>query len=244
MKAEKNQKEKSMEKGPIEEESQARIMLLEDICFSYEGEIALRHVSLTVNKGECIVLEGPNGSGKSTLLRLMNGLIFPEIGTYRFLGREISRKSLKDVRFSKWFHQHMGYVFQNSDVQLFCSSVEEEIAFGPRQMGLSEEEVHRRTEDTIALLELNALRDRAPYHLSGGEKKKTAIACILSMNPDVLVLDEPLAGLDRKTGAWLQEFLRKLRESGKTLVLATHNELLAEALADRILTMNEEHGID
>jgi cobalt/nickel transport system ATP-binding protein len=138
----------------------------------------------------------------------------------------------------------MGFVFQNADVQLFCGSVEEEIDFGPRQMGLSEEEIKRRREDVIRLLQIDHLRGRAPYHLSGGEKRKVAVACILSMNPQVLVLDEPLAGLDRKTQEWLTGFLLDLKDAGKTMVIATHNDELAHLLADRIVYMNEEHEIE
>lgn len=216
---------------------------LEDICFAYDGEVALRHVTLHIKRGETIALQGGNGCGKSTLLKLLNGLVYPEIGTYTFDGKEISEKSLKDNQFSKWFHQKVGFIFQNSDVQLFCGSVEEEIEFGPRQMGLSEEEINRRLEDVIQLLGIDKLRKRAPYHLSGGEKRKVAIACILSMNPEVLVLDEPLAGLDKKTQEWLTGFLLALKTAGKTMIIATHNDELAATLADRIIYMSEEHEI-
>lgn len=217
------------------------IMELRDVCFAYEDQIALRCITFDIAKGETIVLEGPNGCGKSTLLRLLNGLVFADEGTYRFEGREISRQSMKDSAFSKWFHQRVGFVFQNSDVQLFCTNVEEEIAFGPSQMGLPEAEVKRRTDDVITLLGIDSLRERAPYHLSGGEKKKVAIACILSMNPEVLVLDEPLAGLDRPTQEWLIGFLLKLKKAGRTMIIATHNEELAEKLGDRHIFFNDRH---
>lgn len=214
---------------------------LNQVCYAYEKQIALRYITLSVNRGETIVLEGANGTGKSTLLRLLNGLIYPEEGTYYFEGHEISAQTMKDNRFSKWFHQKMGFVFQNSDVQLFCSNVEEEVAFGPLQMGLPEEEVKRRVNDVLRLLDLEALRDRAPYHLSGGEKKKVAIACVLSMNPEILTLDEPLSGLDRASQEWLTDFLLKLKKAGRTLIIATHNETLAERLADRHIVFNEKH---
>ena len=138
----------------------------------------------------------------------------------------------------------MGFIFQNSDVQLFCSNVEEEISFGPRQMGLSDEEVKQRTDDVIALLDIEKLRDRAPYHLSGGEKRKVAIACILSMNPEALVLDEPLAGLDRKTQEWLVGFLLDLKKAGKTLIISTHNDELAHTLADRLVVISDDHTVE
>ena len=216
---------------------------LDNVCFAYEGHIALRYITLDVARGETIVLQGSNGCGKSTLLKLLNGLVYAEEGTYRFDGDVINEKSLKDNVFSKKFHQRVGFIFQNSDVQLFCSNVEEEISFGPRQMGLSEEEVKQRTDDVIELLGIGDLRERAPYHLSGGEKRKVAIACILSMNPEALVLDEPLAGLDRKTQEWLVGFLLQLKEAGKTLIVSTHNDELAHTLADRLVVISDDHAI-
>lgn len=221
----------------------APLFSLDNVCYSYEGHIALRYITLNIEKGETVVLQGPNGCGKSTLLKLLNGLVFPEEGTYTFDGTPITEKALKDNRFAKAFHQRIGFIFQNSDVQLFCNNVEEEIAFGPRQMGLSEEEVKKRTEDVIALLGIDALRERAPYHLSGGEKRKVALACILSMNPEALVLDEPLAGLDRNTQEWLTDFLLQLKAAGKTLIVSTHNDALAHTLADRLVELNEDHTI-
>lgn len=217
---------------------------LDNVCFAYEGHIALRYITLDVARGETVVLQGSNGCGKSTLLKLLNGLVYAEEGTYRFDGDVIDEKSLKDNVFSKRFHQRVGFIFQNSDVQLFCGNVEEEISFGPRQMGLSEEEVKRRTDDVIALLGIEDLRERAPYHLSGGEKRKVAIACILSMNPEALVMDEPLAGLDRKTQEWLVGFLLDLKKAGKTLIVSTHNDELAHTLADRLVVIGDDHSIE
>ncbi|MBQ8925251.1 MAG: ABC transporter ATP-binding protein [Clostridia bacterium] len=217
---------------------------LDKVCFAYEGHIALRYITLDVARGETVVLQGPNGCGKSTLLKLLNGLVYAEEGTYKFDGDVIDAKSMKNNVFSKQFHQRVGFIFQNSDVQLFCSNVEEEISFGPRQMGLSEEEVKQRTDDVIALLDIEHLRERAPYHLSGGEKRKVAIACILSMNPEALVLDEPLAGLDRKTQEWLVGFLLELKKAGKTLIISTHNDELAHTLADRLVVIGEDHSVE
>ena len=215
-----------------------------NLCYAYDNYIALRQVTFSVSAGETVVLQGPNGCGKSTLLKLLNGLLFPAEGTFRFQGKDITEKTLKDKRFAKEFHQKVGFIFQDSSLQLFTGSVEEEIAFGPRQMGLSEEAVTQRVNDVLQLTGLTALRDRAPYHLSGGEKKKTAIACILSMNPEVLVLDEPLAGLDTKTQQWLVSFLKELQSAGKTLIISTHNNALAEELGHRFIRMNDNHTIE
>lgn len=228
------------------------ILELKNINYSYGGAVsALNDITLDVIKGEALVLMGPNGCGKSTLLKVMNGLLHHESGEYlikgdRGKGNEsflITEKTLKNSGFSKWFHQQCGFIFQNSDVQLFCGSVEEEIQFGPLQMGLEKTEIERRTEDVLKLLQIEALKDRAPYHLSGGEKRKVAIACILSMNPKILMLDEPLAGLDRQSQEWLKDFLISLKDTGKTLIISTHNDELAKSVADRIVYMDERHTI-
>ncbi|MCQ2491614.1 MAG: energy-coupling factor ABC transporter ATP-binding protein [Lachnospiraceae bacterium] len=219
------------------------IIELKNLCFAYEQHVALRYITIDIKRGETIALQGDNGCGKSTLLKILNGILFANEGEYLFEGRPITEKSLKDNSFAKYFHQKIGFVFQNADIQLFCGSVEEEIAFGPMQMGLSREEVAKRVDDVIALIGIEHLRNRPPYHLSGGEKRKVAIACILSMNPDVLVLDEPLAGLDKKSRQWLLDFLLQLKKAGKTMIFATHDDNLATLLSDRIIDINERHEI-
>ena len=216
---------------------------LKNVCYAYGKEIALRYINLNIQKGESVIIQGPNGCGKSTLIKLLNGIIFPMEGSYTYQGLEITEKTLKDTRFAKWFHQQMGYVFQNADTQLFCGSVEEEIAFGPTQMGLSENEIRQRTEDCLKLFGIEKLRERPPYHLSGGEKRKVSLACILSMNPEVLILDEPLAGLDENTQKMLIDFLKKFHVSGKTLIIITHNNQLAKELGTRFIRMNDKHEI-
>ena len=217
---------------------------LRDVCFAYNGQIALKHIDMSVQAGRTVVLQGSNGCGKSTLLKLINGLIYPEIGTYTFSGEQITEKKMKDSAFSKRFHQRIGFVFQNPDAQLFCNNVRDEIAFGPVQMGLPDEEIERRVNDMMELIGITSLADRAPYHLSGGEKKRVAIASVLSMNPEVLTLDEPLAGLDKRTQDWLFEFLLQLQSIGKTLILSTHDDALAHRIGDNIVYMTEEHTID
>lgn len=219
------------------------MITLEKVCFAYEHEVALRYVNLHIEKGESLVIQGPNGCGKSTLIKLLNGIIFPSEGHYLYKDHEITEKALKDRQFAKWFHQQMGYVFQNADTQLFCGSVEEEIAFGPTQMGLSEGEIKQRTDDCLKLFGIEKLRERPPYHLSGGEKRKVSLACILSMNPEVLILDEPLAGLDKNTQKMLIDFLKKFHAAGKTLIIITHNNQLAKELGTRFIQMNENHEL-
>lgn len=207
---------------------------LTDVSYSYYEDVVLENLSLNIKEGEAVAICGDNGSGKSTLLKLINGLIFPQKGTYKFDGVEITEKQMDNSDFSKVFHQKIGFVWQNPDTQLFCSSVEEELAFGPMQMGLSEEEINKRVEDSLELLGLKHLRKRPPYYLSGGEKKKTAIASILTMNPTVWTLDEPLSSLDKKTREWLIDFLKALKQAGKTIVFSSHETTLVESIADRV----------
>ena len=210
---------------------------LNDISYSYYQDEVLSHFSLNIKEGESIAVCGDNGSGKSTLLKLINGLIFPKTGYYKFEGIEITEKQMEIAEYSKLFHQKIGFVWQNPDTQLFCSSVEEELAFGPIQMGLSEEEIQKRVNDTLELLDLTKLKNRPPYYLSGGEKKKTAIASILTMNPSVWTLDEPLSSLDKKTRDWLIEFLQALKKAGKTIIFSSHETTLVEALADKTINI-------
>ncbi len=216
---------------------------LENISFIYDDNLALKDISFSIEKGECIGLEGDNGSGKTTLIKIINGILFASSGKYIFNGKEISQKTMKNESLAKELHQKIGFVFQNPDTQLFCNSVRDEIEFGPRQLGLSEEEIKTRCDDVMAMLGITNIQDRAPYHLSGGEKKKTALACILSMNPEILVLDEPMNGLDRKSREKLLGFLVAWKSAGKTLIIATHDDKLLNLLTDRIITISEDHTL-
>ena len=215
----------------------------EDVCYAYDGEPVLRHVDFAIEQGQAVVLCGPNGAGKSTLLRMINGLIYPEIGCYTFEGQSIDEKRMRGHKYSKWFHQRVGFVWQDPAVQLFCGSVEEELAFGPQQMGLPESEIRQRVREAMELLGLMRLAGRAPYTLSGGEKKKTAIASVLTMNPSVWTLDEPLSALDEATQDWLVEFLQALKAAGKTLIFSTHDRRLAADLADVRLEVDAAHQV-
>ena len=212
---------------------------LKNVCFAYDGNPVLQNINLSIDKGEAVALYGANGSGKSTLIKIINGIIFPEIGEYLFESKKITPSLMRDHKYSKYFHQRIGFVWQNPDVQLFCGSVEEELAFGPEQMGLPETEVKQRVEDTLKLLKIEKLRYRAPYYLSGGEKKKTAIASILTMNPIVWTLDEPLSALDEDTKTWLTEFLLDIKKVGKTIIFSSHDSNLIKQLADKRFDMGQ-----
>jgi cobalt/nickel transport system ATP-binding protein len=216
---------------------------IKNVSYSYSGITALRNINLSIKSGEAVALMGPNGSGKSTLLKLINGIITPNSGTYIFDNEEITHNKMQDTKFSKLLHQRVGFVFQNSDTQLFCANVYDEIAFGPRQMGMTETETDLRVDDCMNLLNIQEFKNRSPYHLSGGEKRKVAIACVMSLNPDVFVLDEPMNGLDPRTQRWLVEFLVKLNKAGKTLITSTHNLELLPEISNRAILFDENHTI-
>jgi len=219
-------------------------MELKDVSFEYiTNEIVLKDINLDICSGEKIVILGANGSGKSTLQKILNGLIFPTKGEYKAFSQLVTEESLNDEQFSQAFRQRVGFIFQNSDAQLFSSNVWEEIAFGPLQMKLSFQKVKHRVDGVIKMLNLESLNDRPPYKLSGGEKKKVAIASVLSINPQVLILDEPTNGLDPRTQRWMINLLIDLNKAGKTLITCTHNLDIVEEIADRVIVFSEEHNI-
>ncbi|HTN81542.1 MAG TPA: ABC transporter ATP-binding protein [Acidimicrobiales bacterium] len=215
-----------------------------DLHYRYLGRFpALDGVSLTVHRGEKVALLGANGCGKSTLLKLLDGLLFADLGTYRAFGELITEDSLEDEQASRGFRSRVGFVFQNADAQVFSPTVREEIAFGPLNMGLATSEVEQRVDDTLRMLGIEELADRAPYQLSGGEKKRVAIASVLVMNPELLLFDEPTAALDPRTQQWLIELIVELNRAGKTIVLATHDLDTLHLLADRCVVFTEEHRL-
>lgn len=220
------------------------VFQLKEVSYYYLDKIpALRDVSLEVMPGERMAILGANGSGKSTLMHLLDGLLFPSSGKLLAFGHELTEKSLEDPEFNRFFREKVGFLFQNPDVQLFCPMVWEEIAFGPLQLDLPKEEILRRVEDVLEMLGIRELRDRPPYALSGGEKKKVALGSILSINPQVLILDEPTNGLDPRTQQWLIEMLAELHLAGKTIIAATHDLSIVEEIADRVVVMDEGHKV-
>ncbi|WP_461205391.1 energy-coupling factor ABC transporter ATP-binding protein [Clostridium sp. DL1XJH146] len=219
------------------------MILLDNITFKYKKRIALNDINITIKKGESIALIGENGSGKSSLLKVLNGIIFPKQGEYYFEDNLISEKTLQDNIFSKSFHQKVGFIFQNSDAQLFCPTVFEEVAFGPRQMNLEENEVNKRVSDCLELLNIKELKHENPYNLSGGEKKRVAIACVLSMNPSILTLDEPMNGIDPKGKTFLRNLLIDLNKSGKTIICSTHDFEYVEGIFQRAIVFSKDHKI-
>ena len=220
------------------------ILVCSDVSFAYlEKFPALDQVTMQVNRGEKLALLGANGSGKSTLLKVLDGLVFPQSGTFTAFGEPVTEDSLEDEQMSQGFRSRVGFVFQNSDAQVFSPSVREEIAFGPLQMGMTREETLTRIDEVLAMLDISELADRAPFQLSGGQKKRVAIASVLVMNPEVLLFDEPTAALDPRTQEWLTGLIEELGAAGKTIVHATHDLDVLERLADRCLVFSEDHRI-
>ncbi len=196
------------------------IFRLEGVGYRYEGDITgLENVDLEVRRGDVVVL-GPNGSGKSTLLKVLDVLYQPTQGKFYAFGEEMTEKKLADKRFNRFFRKNVGLLFQDPKVQLF-STVEDELAFGPRQLGASVEEVEERVNRTIELLNLEGLRGRYPYSLSGGERRKVALGSLLTLDPGAYLPDEPTASLDPQAEGRLIDLLLSLREEGKTLIIAT-----------------------
>jgi cobalt/nickel transport system ATP-binding protein len=210
---------------------------LENISFDYEGIPAICSLSLQIAQGERVALLGPNGSGKSTLLRILDGLYFPTSGSLKFRNFELSKDNLGNQQFCFDFRRRVALVFQNPDVQLFNPSVFDEVAYGPLQLQWTKEEVIRRVEETLAFMSLSHLRDRPPYRLSGGEKKRVALASVLVMDPEVLLLDEPTATLDPKSQSQIVDLIQQWKGSSKTVVTATHQLEIVEDIADRVLVL-------
>ncbi len=221
------------------------IITLEGLSYSYHEKItALDNVSLEVKERERFAVIGANGSGKSTLLQIMSGLVYPSRGKVLFRENEVSEDSLKNKGFLKFYRERVGYVFQDSDVQLFCPTVLDELLYGPLQLETDEKEAMDRVYEVMKMLNIESLKDRPSYMLSGGEKKRVAIGSVLTMNPEVLLFDEPTNGLDPRTECFLVELMLGLSEAGKTLVIATHDLSLVDELNARTALLSEEHTIE
>lgn len=234
------------EQGAMHEDrGAAPAFQLRGVRYAYTGDrFALDGITLTARPGERIAILGANGSGKSTLIKLLDGLVFAQEGEFVAFGEAITEKALRNEAIAHRFRRRVGFIFQNSDAQLFSPTVRDEIAFGPLQMGLPPDEIAARIADIAALLDIERLLDRSPFQLSGGEKKKVAIAATLVINPDALLLDEPTNGLDPRSQQWLAELLQRLHGAGKTLITATHDLAFASEIAERAIVFSESHRIE
>jgi len=220
------------------------IFELEDLNFSYLGKYpALNNINLRIEKGEKITLLGANGTGKSTLLHILDALVFPDNGQIKFYGQDLNEKLFNDEKFSRQFRRKVGLVFQNPDVQLFCPTVKEDIVFGPLQLGIAHNEIKRRLDNLIEILNIKDLVNRQPHQLSVGEKKKVSIASVLIIEPEVLLLDEPTAGLDPATCRHLLDLIDEFHAQGKTVITATHDLHMVPEVAEKIYILNNERTI-
>lgn len=220
------------------------IFELRNLYFSYLGKFpALCGIDMNINKGEKIAIIGANGSGKSTLLHILDAIIFPDKGTVKAYGRELKESVFSDENFSRNFRKKVGLVFQNPDVQLFCPTVKEDILFGPLQLGMEKDEIETRLEEIIDILNIKDLLYRSPHQLSIGEKRKVAIASTLIINPDVLILDEPTAGLDPLTARHIIDLLIKENVSGKTIITSTHDLHIIEEISDIVYVFSQKKKI-
>jgi len=214
------------------------------VHYAYEdGVPALCGASLAAAPGERIVVLGANGCGKSTLLKLLGGLIFPQKGSYRAFGREITEPLLSRDPFGMFFRKEIGILFQNSDAQLFNPTVEDEVAFGPLQMNEPPDSVGAKVRAALDAFGLGPIAGRPPFALSGGERKKVAIASVMVMDPRVLLLDEPTAGLDPRSSRELVDAIVGAEEAGKTVITATHDLHIVSEIATRVLVFGEDRRI-
>lgn len=213
-------------------------MMLEarNITFSYDdGTEALNNVNLKVDKGDIVALLGKNGAGKSTLFLHFNGILRPDKGEII-----IDEEKLKyDKKSLIKFRQKVGLVFQNPDDQIFAPSVEEDVAFGPLNLKLPMEEVQKRVHEALERVGMVGFEKKAPHHLSGGQKKRVAIAGILAMKPEIMVFDEPTAGLDPKGASKIINLLKELNEQGITIIISTHDVDLVPQYANKVYVLHE-----
>ncbi len=210
---------------------------LENVSFDYDGIPALTNLTLQIEAGQQVALLGANGSGKSTLLRLLDALYFPSTGSITFNGEELSHERLRQDDVSYAFRRRVALVFQNPDVQLFNPSVFDEVAYGPLQMEWPASQVRDRVNHTLDFMGIAHLRDRSPHRLSGGEKKRVALASAIVLDPDVLLLDEPTATLDPRSQSQVIDLLQEWRSTSKTVITATHQLDIVDDIAQSVVIM-------
>ena len=214
-----------------------KIIKTNDLTYEYpDGTKALEKVNFNAEEGKIVALLGPNGAGKSTLFLHFNGILRPTHGILDVDGETVSydKKELLKLR------QKVGIVFQNPDDQLFAPTVLEDVAFGPLNMGLSNEEVEERVKDALLRVGMEGYEKKAPHHLSGGQKKRVAIAGILAMKPKIMVLDEPTSGLDPRGASQILKLLYQLNSEGMTIVISTHDVDLVPIYASKVYIIS--HG--
>lgn len=213
---------------------------IKNLSFGYNGKTVLKDINLKISERERVVLLGVNGCGKSTLLKIMNGLIFAKSGEFYFRGSLINKDYFRNPENQRNFRSNVVMLFQSPDVMLFNPTVYDEIAFGLRQLKKDEKEIEERVEELLNVFGLLRYRECPPFELSGGEKQKLALASILAIEPNLVLLDEPMANLDPKSQG---EVIDLLYELDITTVISTHNLSMAPELGERTILMSENHEI-
>ncbi|UCD92787.1 MAG: ABC transporter ATP-binding protein [Methanobacteriota archaeon] len=212
------------------------VLELQNVSYSYsDGTVALQNLDWVVQKGEKVALLGPNGAGKSTLLKILAGLMFPKGGTVWIDGMELTKKNADILR------RRIGVLFQDPDDQIFMPRVWDDVAFGPVNMDMSISEVTSVVSEAIQKVGLQGLEDRVPHHMSYGEKKRVAIAGVLAMKPEILLLDEPTSNLDPRGRSELVTILRSLEN---TIIVATHDVNVASMIAEKAMVLNKQKLTD
>lgn len=206
-------------------------VILDNVCYAYpDGKKALNGIGFEIHHGESVAVVGSNGAGKSTLLLSMVGILFPDSGEIRIGDMPLTKSTLPAIR------QKIGFTFQNPDHQLFSTTVYDDVAFGPRNYKLSENEVKKRVEKALEIVGASHLSDRPPYKLSGGEKRSVSIACVLSLEPDILLMDEPSSNLDPKARRRLINILKEFKH---TKIIATHDLDMVLDVCERTIVIGE-----
>lgn len=214
-------------------EKDTKALKIVNLEHKYDKELALCDISIEIEKGEKIAIIGPNGAGKTTLFLHMNGTFKSKKNTIFINGKDITEMNIKErIR-------NVGVVFADPDDQLFMPSVYDDIAFGPNNLGLKNEEVEERVKDAVEMMGIKDLIDKVPHHLSMGQKKKVALASVLSLRPKILILDEPTANLDPKSKKDIMNIIKRLNDKGITTIISTHDINLLPNLADKIYLLNK-----
>ena len=206
-----------------------------NLSYTYpDGTHALKNINMEIYKGQKVAIMGPNGAGKSTLFSHFNGLTEPTSGHVEVDGKAIKydRDTLLEVR------QKVGIVFQDPNDQLFAPTVKEDVAFGPMNLGLDYEEVERRVDEALTMVGMEQYMDKTPHHLSGGQQKRVAIAGIIAMRPEIMILDEPTAGLDPEGVEKVLDILNNLNKEGMSIVISSHDIEMVNEFAEKIFVLN------
>jgi len=204
---------------------------LQNVTFGYSVEATVHNLTAKINKGDFVALIGSNGAGKSTFSKLCNGLLKPTEGDVFVLGKNTKKEKVSNLA------RHIGFLFQNPDRQICCETVKEEIEFSLKNNGINPEEIKRRVEETISTFGFNP--DAEPFNMSRGQRQRLCLACIIALNPEIMILDEPTTGLDYKECMELMEKIRELNKNGTTVVMVCHDMEVVLDFADKVIVMTE-----